>query len=629
VIWRIGLLGGLRAERGNQIVTRFDTRKTAALLAYLAFFRDRTHPRELLAELLWPEEAADATRVRFRQTLSGVRRALEPPGIPPGSVLVADRAGAHLSTETVDTDVAELERLVRRARSAGSPTERAALLKQALELYRGELLPGLYEEWILPERRRIAELHLGALGDLADALVEAGELPGAIRAARRAVEADPLREESHCRLMHLHALSGSQADAVRQYRELEAGLKELRVAPGAAARALLAEIQASASRPEMRDTGYEIRDSSPTPSRIAHPTSRIAYPESRIPATDQEFAGGAVPLASPFYVERPADAQFRAGIRRTDSLLLVKGPRQVGKTSLLARGLHYGREQRHRVVLTDFQTLTPEQMASTEALFLALAWMIADQLSLDQDPEQAWNPRRGWNVNFQRYLQDLLGELESPLVWAMDEVDRLFSYPFAGEVFGLFRAWHNARSLSPDAPWSRLTLAIAYATEATLFITDLNQSPFNVGTRLTLEDFTLEQVAELNRRHATHSASSDLPLPEDADLARFFALVGGHPYLVRRGLHALAAEGVDLEALETRGPRGDGPFGDHLRRLLTSLSQNPELAAAMRRMLTSGTCRDAESFYRLRSAGLVLGDCEEEVRPRCRLYRLFFERSLS
>ena len=69
-------------------------------------------------------------------------------------------------------------------------------------------------------------------------------------------------------------------------------------------------------------------------------------------------------------------------------------------------------------------------------------------------------------------------------------------------MFGLFRSWHNERSLNPDGPWGRLTLAIVYATEAHLFITDLNQSPFNVGTRLTLEDFTFEQVAELNGRLA-------------------------------------------------------------------------------------------------------------------------------
>ena len=70
-------------------------------------------------------------------------------------------------------------------------------------------------------------------------------------------------------------------------------------------------------------------------------------------------------------------------------------------------------------------------------------------------------------------------------------------------MFGLFRSWNNERLLDPSGSWSRFTLVIAYATEAHLFITDVNQSPFNVGTRLTLEDFTREQVAELNRRYGS------------------------------------------------------------------------------------------------------------------------------
>ena len=103
-------------------------------------------------------------------------------------------------------------------------------------------------------------------------------------------------------------------------------------------------------------------------------------------------------------------------------------------------------------------------------------------------------------------------------VWALDEVDRLFSKPYASEVFGLFRSWHNRRQLEPDGPWSMLTMAIAYATEAHLFITDLHQSPFNVGTRLELSDFNLEQVSDLNNRYGA-------PLRDNADIAIFYALL--------------------------------------------------------------------------------------------------------
>src|SRR5205807_3161446 len=158
--------------------------------------------------------------------------------------------------------------------------------------------------------------------------------------------------------------------------------------------------------------------------------------------------------------------------------------------------------------------------------------------------------------------------IEGRLVWGLDEVDRLFNCPFGSDVFGLFRALHNERALVPAGPWSRLTLAIAYATEAHLFITDMNQSPFNVGTRLPLEDFTFEQVADLNRRYGS-------PLRDGAEVARYYRLVSGQPYLVRRGLEEMATHSVDMAAFEAQADRDEGIFGDHLRRILVSLLKDP------------------------------------------------------
>src|SRR5436305_2313143 len=161
-----------------------------------------------------------------------------------------------------------------------------------------------------------------------------------------------------------------------------------------------------------------------------------------------EPPGGDVPLDSTFYIERPADEEFRAALARQDSIVLVKGPRQVGKTSLLARGLHHARQAGARVVLTDFQQLTAEQLASTDGLFFTIAELMAEELEMDVSLEEVWNPRRGWNVNFERFLRrHALDESETPLVWGLDDVDRLFSYPFDIEVFGLFCYWYYVRSL--------------------------------------------------------------------------------------------------------------------------------------------------------------------------------------
>lgn len=350
-----------------------------------------------------------------------------------------------------------------------------------------------------------------------------------------------------------------------------------------------------------------------------------ALPESQAgsPAAVRQLepVGGAVPLDSRFYVERRTDAEFQSAVKRRDSIVLVKGARQVGKTSLLARSLQRAREAGARVALTDFQLLNASHLASVESLLRMLAKSLADQLELAVLPDQLWDADLGPSMNFTRYVRhEVLGNSQTPLVWGLDEVDRLFTCPFGSEVFGLFRSWHNARSLDPAGPWPRLTLAMAYATEAHLFITDLHQSPFNVGTRLALEDFTLEEIAELIRRYDS--------LLSQAEVERLFGLVGGHPYLVRRGLHELAARGIGFDALESQADRDEGPFGDHLRRLLISLHQDAALCEVARGVIEGQPCPTAESFYRLRSAGVVVGDSAREAKMRCRLYATYLKQHL-
>jgi hypothetical protein len=198
----------------------------------------------------------------------------------------------------------------------------------------------------------------------------------------------------------------------------------------------------------------------------------LQRPEAFVPQPPKlEPVGGAVPLDSHFYVVRITDEEFLTAICRRDSIVLVKGARQMGKTSLMARGLQKARENGDKVVLTDFQKLNTKHLESADSFFSALAESIADQLDCDLDIDAAWNPKRGASSNFERFLRrEILPKVGKRLVWGMDEVDRLFTCNFASEVFGLFRSWHNERSLDPSGPWQKLTMAIAYATEAHMFL---------------------------------------------------------------------------------------------------------------------------------------------------------------
>lgn len=349
--------------------------------------------------------------------------------------------------------------------------------------------------------------------------------------------------------------------------------------------------------------------------------SSLQAAEAPQPLTNIEPPGGAVPLDSKFYLVRPTDDLFLDAIRRRDSIVLVKGARQMGKTSLLARGLQEARAAGTQVINTDFQKLNASHLETIESLFMTLGELIADQLDLDVYPEEVWKPRRAPSINFERYIRrEVLEKISKPLVWGLDEVDRLFTCPYASEVFGLFRTWHNERAVDPSAPWGRLTLAIVYATEAHLFITDQNQSPFNVGTRLELKDFSIEQVGELNARHGS--------VLSQAELSRYYQLVGGHPYLVRRGFHEMTTDNLDLAAFEALADRDEGPFGDHLRRILVLLARDPALCDVVRRILRGEPCPNVEDFYRLRSAGVMAGDSVQDVKPRCQLYATYLKRHL-
>jgi hypothetical protein len=90
----------------------------------------------------------------------------------------------------------------------------------------------------------------------------------------------------------------------------------------------------------------------------------------------------------------------------------------------------------------------------------------------------------------------------------------------------------------------------------------------------------------------------------------------------------MTTQGLDIAVLEAQAGQEDGIFGDHLRRLMASLAQDPELCEAVRRVLRGAPCPNAGSFYRLRSAGVLAGESARDTRPRCELYAAFLQRHL-
>jgi predicted ATPase/DNA-binding SARP family transcriptional activator/Tfp pilus assembly protein PilF len=224
-MWTIHLLGGLTVHSDLRQVTRFRTQKAASLLAYLAV-HPMPQPRETLIDLLWPDAEPEAGRHNLSNALSFLRHLLEPPGVPPGTVILADRASVRLNPAAITVDVLDFESDLAKAKADGlSEGQRLDLLLRAVERYQGALLPGFYEEWIAPETLRLESLFVQAVVQAVPLLVQAGKREVALAYAQRAVRADPLSEEATRCLMQAFSASGQPAQALRAYRQLETRLQ--------------------------------------------------------------------------------------------------------------------------------------------------------------------------------------------------------------------------------------------------------------------------------------------------------------------------------------------------------------------------------------------------------------------
>lgn len=331
-----------------------------------------------------------------------------------------------------------------------------------------------------------------------------------------------------------------------------------------------------------------------------------------------EPAGGAVPPDSAFYVRRDADLEVSNAIRARESLVLIRGPRQFGKTSLIGQGVKLADELGWRHLSTDFQMISSAQLNDADRFARMLAATMARQLGIKYDFDEDWQEVFGPNMNLSNFLRDILSSLDTPLVWFMDEADRLFYASYSSSFFSLVRSWHNSRATDPRGPWGRFTIVLSYATEARLFIRDMNQSPFNVGRHVTMRSFSLEEVAFLNERYGS-------PVKQWSDMQALHHLVAGQPFLIRSAFDMLVSGSVDLPTLIATADDEDGPFSDHLKRLLIAVSRFPNVLHAMKSSLGLEEHADPESVARLIAAGVLRNDANGQAVPACDLYARYLK----
>jgi DNA-binding SARP family transcriptional activator len=232
----VRLFGPVEVHDGGTRRAPFPTRQAKGLFAYLVLNRGRAHTRERLAGTFWAARTEQSARKCLRTTIWRVRGVLEPEGVAPGTYLKSrDHAMEFTGGTDFRLDVAEFEDRVQRANGSAAEdrdTDSIRLLEEAVALYRGDLLEGVYDDWCVCEQQRLRLLLLGALTDLTQYHASRSEWSEAVRWSRRLLDLDPLREHAHRNVMRLQYLTGDRPAALRQFDQLSELLsREFGVAP--------------------------------------------------------------------------------------------------------------------------------------------------------------------------------------------------------------------------------------------------------------------------------------------------------------------------------------------------------------------------------------------------------------
>ncbi|AFZ08261.1 TIR protein [Oscillatoria nigro-viridis PCC 7112] len=338
-----------------------------------------------------------------------------------------------------------------------------------------------------------------------------------------------------------------------------------------------------------------------------------------LPAAPPELPGGQVEITSCFYIDRPPiESRCYETIAQPGALIRIKAPRQMGKTSLMARILYHAEQQGSRTVALSFQLANRKIFANSDTFLQWFCASIGQELGMLEQLPKCWELADliGSNQCCKAYFEQyLLSESSKPLTLGLDESDRLFESPeIADDFFGLLRALHEEAKRRDI--WKKLRLIVVHSTEVYIPL-DVNKSPFNVGLPIDLPEFYSPQVQDLAKRHGLNWSGNEV--------AELMGLVGGNPYLVRLGMYHIARQDVTLDRLVKESATEAGIYSDHLRRHLWNLEKYSELMEAMREVVSvSQPVRlRSELGFKLNSMGLVKLDGNHCI-PRCRLYQEYF-----
>lgn len=231
---KVELLGHLGLTEDGQ---RVEGIRNPRLVAYLLLHRERLMTREEVAFALWPDSGDAQALTNLRRELHVLRHALPEPD---RFLDIEHRSLRWRRDGPYSLDIAEFESAVERGRAGDIDG-----LRTAIDLYTGDLIPGIYDDWIEPHRDRLRALEFEAIDVLARRLEERREYREATALLRRLIELDPLHEPAYRNLMRVAALGGDRSAGLHAYHACATALQaELGVSPNVETRTMYEQLLA-------------------------------------------------------------------------------------------------------------------------------------------------------------------------------------------------------------------------------------------------------------------------------------------------------------------------------------------------------------------------------------------------
>lgn len=242
--------------------------------------------------------------------------------------------------------------------------------------------------------------------------------------------------------------------------------------------------------------------------------------------------GGTVQAGEGIYIPRHADDQL-LDLCREGAFSYILTPRQMGKSSLMLRTAERLKSEGISSVTIDLQEMGTQSNA--EQWYLGILTRIEDALSLETDVLQWWsdNQHLGMTHRLTQFFRNvLLTERSEQIIIFIDEIDTTLSLDFTDDFFIAIRYLYNGRADIPA--FKRLSFVlIGVATPGDL-IADPQRTPFNIGRRVDLSDFTLDEARPL-------TSGFQMPLAQaEQVLSWVLSWTGGHPYLTQKLCAAIA-----------------------------------------------------------------------------------------